>query len=67
MFSVLLLVSVCLASWAEAEFSPLGRGIDLPNYDLMGKLEETGSQVCWFIYFDGDRVDHGVVECVYRA
>ena len=41
---VLFLLAVCLTAKAD-EFNMLGRAVDLHNYNLMGKFEETGTQV----------------------
>ena len=31
---------------AEGDFNPLGRGVYLPKFNLLGNLRESGSQVC---------------------
>ena len=31
---------------AERDFNPLGRGVYLPKFNLLGNLHESGSQVC---------------------
>ena len=35
---------------AAEDFNPLGRGVYLPQFDLLGNLRESGSQVCCNIW-----------------
>ena len=35
---------------AAEDFNPLGRGVYLPEFDLLGNLRESGSQVCCNIF-----------------
>lgn len=33
---------------ATEEFNPLGRGVYLPKFNLLGDMRESGSQVCCY-------------------
>lgn len=48
MIFLLALSFLHIGTFADAVegFSPLGRGVYLPQFDVLGNLHESGSQVC---------------------